>query len=230
MIFDDQEAQAYDSWYESKLGQFVDQLETELAFSMFSPRSGMKILDAGCGTGNFTLKLAGRGLEVIGVDISPPMLEKAREKVARIDKELKISFKEMNVLETEFPDSYFDGIFSVAVIEFLEDEKKEDLIQEMFRVVKPGGKVLIGSINADSDWGRMYQRLGKTEDSVFSYAHFTTPEKLQQIEKDKLQASKECLFISPDAEAREICREQEKKLADKKRGGFFCLLWEKPKQ
>ncbi|MFW5985153.1 MAG: class I SAM-dependent methyltransferase [Halanaerobiaceae bacterium] len=230
MIFSEKEAEGYDQWYNSKLGKFVDEVETELAFSLFSPHPGEKVLDAGCGTGNFSLKLAQMGLEVVGVDISEPMLDKARKKVAKTDDNLQISFNKMDVLELQFPEESFSGVFSMATIEFIPDSKKENFIREMLRVVKPGGKVLIGTITSDSEWGKMYKKQAQEQDSVFSQAQFTTPEKLNQIEKDKLQASKECLFISPDIDEKNISRKREKKLAGQKRGGFFCSLWKKPEK
>ncbi|HLV09456.1 MAG TPA: hypothetical protein VKY40_04540, partial [Halanaerobiales bacterium] len=61
MIFNQQEAQDYDEWYETRAGALIDQLETELVFRLLKPSRGEKILDAGCGTGNFSIKLAKKG-------------------------------------------------------------------------------------------------------------------------------------------------------------------------
>ncbi len=228
MIFDEEKVPEYESWYDTELGNFVDEVETELAFSLFTPESGSRVLDVGCGTGNFSIKLARKGLEVVGVDVSRPMLEKARKKVKELDEELKISFQKMDATDLDFSDGSFDDAFSMATIEFIPDEVKREFVQEMLRVVKPGGKVLIGTITADSAWGEMYKEQAKSKESVFYHAEFTTPEELNRIESDKLQASEECLFIPPDAESEDISWQRENELAGKKRGGFFCSLWKKP--
>lgn len=229
MIFDEQEAREYDNFFSTKIGAFVDEVETQLAFKLFQPEKGTRVLDAGCGTGNFSFKLAQKGCKVIGVDISRPMLEKAREKLEKLSENLDVEFKRADVLNLDFPEAYFDHVFSMATIEFISDDKKPKFIRELLRVVKPGGKVLVGTITKDSEWGEMYQKQGQSENSVFADAEFTTPENLNQIESDNLVASEECLFISPTAEGEDISWEREKKLAQKKRGGFFCSLWQKPR-
>ena len=66
----DQYATDYDGWYNEKRGSFVDKVETELAFKLLEIKRGMKVLDFGCGTGNFSIKLDKMGCNVTGVDVS----------------------------------------------------------------------------------------------------------------------------------------------------------------
>ncbi|SDL09451.1 class I SAM-dependent methyltransferase [Halarsenatibacter silvermanii] len=229
MIFDDEEAEEYDDWYETELGAFADKVETRLAFSLFEPEAGSRVLDAGCGTGNFSIKLARRGLSVVGVDVSASMLEKARNKVERLDEDLDIEFARMDAIDLEFPAESFDHAISMAAVEFIEDDSKEKFVRELLKTVKPGGEVLIGTINKNSAWGEAYRERAQKRDSIFSEAHFTSPEELNEIEKELLQESRECLFIPPDAESQEISLERENELAKREvRGGFFCSLWQKP--
>lgn len=66
----DKKADSYDEWYRTAAGRFVDRIEKEAVFSYLEPQAGMSVLDIGCGTGNYSLALAGKGLKVTGVDIS----------------------------------------------------------------------------------------------------------------------------------------------------------------
>ena len=82
MVVFDNEAASYDSWYETKLGKFVDEVETECAFSLLSLEKRKRVLDIGCGTGNFSFKLEKMDYRVVGVDVSDQMLAIARKTAA----------------------------------------------------------------------------------------------------------------------------------------------------
>lgn len=51
MAFFDPVAPEYDKWYQTPIGRFLDEVETKLAFDLFTPRAGARVLDAGCGSG-----------------------------------------------------------------------------------------------------------------------------------------------------------------------------------
>jgi ubiquinone/menaquinone biosynthesis C-methylase UbiE len=214
----------YDSWYVSRMGQFVDEVETALAFRLFKPVGDMDILDVGCGTGNFTIKLAKMGCKVTGIDISDGMLNIAEEKA----KELKLDakFHIMDVYKLEFPDSSFDAVFSMAALEFIKEPKKA--YSEMIRVLKPGGSLLIGTIQKDSPWGEAYLDQAKSPDSIFRFADFKSLEELVNLDNENLISKGECLFVPPGADERDYCFEGELKYSKVNRGGFVAALWKKP--
>lgn len=217
-------AREYDEWYDGKIGKFADEVETRLAFDMFLPRRGSRVLDVGCGTGNFSIKLAGYGCHVTGVDLSEKMLEIAKSKAKREKRD--ITFLPMDVYHLKFPDGYFDDVFSMAAFEFIKKPKKA--YNEMFRVLKPGGRLLIGTINPESRWGDMYKSDGFQKNSVFKHAMFITLQQLTDLDKENLMDTGECLFVSPDADEKDINWDEEKSLSKKERGGFICATWKKP--
>ncbi len=221
MSFDKKAASEYDSWYESKMGSFIDEVETKAAFDLFQPQSGEKVLDIGCGTGNFSIKLAKRGCKVIGIDISQVMLEEAKKKAK--NNNLNINFQKGNALNLDFANNSFDSVFSMTAIEFIEDLEKA--FKEMKRVVKPGGKIMLGTIRKNSDWGKLYEKQGQKKDSVFSDAIFREVEDIEKLDKDNLIKTKECLYISPDIPEEKINWDEENRLSSDKDGGFFCTLW-----
>ena len=216
-------AQSYDRWYESKMGAFADQAQTELALRLFKPQKRMHVLDVGCGTGNFSLKLARLGLKVTGIDVSSDMLHAAERKAE--EEELAIDFLLMDAHDIKFKDNYFDGVFSMAALEFM--DKPERALDEMFRVVKKGGRILVGTINKESRWGELYLERKHRQDSVFSRASLKTGEDLHKWKPEKLKTTGECLFLSPDTPPDKISWDLERKLSTSERGGFICALWEK---
>jgi ubiquinone/menaquinone biosynthesis C-methylase UbiE len=74
---------AYDAWYATAVGRLVDRLEKHAVLALVGERTEGLVLDLSCGTGNYALVLAERGLRVVGVDVSAPMLSAARAKSAQ---------------------------------------------------------------------------------------------------------------------------------------------------
>ncbi|MGB4440562.1 MAG: class I SAM-dependent methyltransferase, partial [Sedimentibacter sp.] len=108
MAIFDNVASDYDAWYTDKKGNFVDKVETDLAFKMIKVEKGMKVLDIGCGTGNFSIKLAKMGCIVTGIDISDNMLNIACQKAE--EENLDIKFLHMDLNDLKFKENEFDAV------------------------------------------------------------------------------------------------------------------------
>ena len=223
MAFFDSIADEYDAWYESPLGAFADKVETKLAFSLLEPKNGMRILDAGCGTGNFSLKLHNMGCDVTGIDMSQKMLAAAKRKAG--ENGAKIDFSNMDIYDLKFNDEAFDGVFCMAAFEFIEYPEKA--LNELLRVTKKGSRVLIGTINRESPWGRLYRSPEFKQNSIFKYANFKTLADLKSIRSESVEAAGECLYMPPDAKPEEINMENELRFSQFGEGGFVCALWKK---
>ncbi|WP_448522507.1 class I SAM-dependent methyltransferase [Pseudothermotoga sp.] len=223
--FFDPIARTYDEWYEKPLGRFVDEVETRLALELFQPKPGMYVLDVGCGTGNFSIKLAKLGVKVVGIDISEEMLKIARKKAKRFG--LQIEFAKMDVYSLKFPSDHFDGVFSMASFEFIREPKRA--FDEMMRVLKPSGLLLIGTINKDSPWGGLYEQQAKQDPtSVFRYASFKTEKDLEELDPKNLVRIAQCVFIPPNASEEQLNWDEERRLSKTQKGGFIIALWRKP--
>jgi demethylmenaquinone methyltransferase / 2-methoxy-6-polyprenyl-1,4-benzoquinol methylase len=99
-------------------------------------RPGDRVLDAACGTGELAVADAEAGArEVVGVDFSPRMLERARSKSAQIE------WVEADLLSLPFPDASFDAATVGFGVRNLED--LEAGLRELRRVLRPGGRVAI---------------------------------------------------------------------------------------
>lgn len=224
-MFFDSKAHSYDDWYETPIGRFADEVETALAFSLFPVHKDDLVLDAGCGTGNFSLKLARRGAQVTGIDIAPGMLSRAQEKAAREGQ--PVSFLEMDIYNLSFPSNYFDGVISMAAFEFIHEPLRA--YRELKRVLKPGGHLLIGTINKESAWGALYEERAQRPDSIFRHARFMNMEELLNLDREHVMGSGECLFLPPGTPEENINLQEEKRLAVPGRGGFIACLWQKPR-
>lgn len=100
------------------------------------------LLDVGCGTGRTALQLARSmpGLSILGVDLSPYYLELARENCARCP---EVSFLEANGEALPFRDEYFDCVTSTFLMHELPREARHQVLKEMYRVLKPGGLLVV---------------------------------------------------------------------------------------
>lgn len=98
-----------------------------------------KVLDAGCGTGNLTIKLAENN-EVTAIDFSPGMIAATMEKIKAMN---NVAVKQGDVNSLQFPDKSFDIVTSVNVLFNLENPKKA--IKEAHRVLKDDGLFIVSS-------------------------------------------------------------------------------------
>lgn len=102
-----------------------------------------RILDLGCGTGSTTLllKKAFPQAEVIGLDLSPYMLVVAEDKARQAD--VLIQLKQGNAEQTGFADASFDLVTASLLFHETPPLVSCNILQEAFRLLKPGGEVLI---------------------------------------------------------------------------------------
>lgn len=109
------------------------------AISRMSIRPGNAILEVGVGTG-FNAPLYPRECSVTGVDLSEPMLEKARERLARSNIR-NVRVLQMDAAELKFADESFDIVYAPYLISVVPDPVR--VAAEMRRVCRKGGRIVI---------------------------------------------------------------------------------------
>lgn len=110
-----------------------------------NPQAGWRILDAGCGTGNFLYDLirVHSGIKVVGVDFSPAMLSRARLKIkAHNLNNQNVTLFEVNLNDLiPFKEDRFEGVICVNVLYAVDNPAF--LLGEIYRVLKQGGRLIL---------------------------------------------------------------------------------------
>lgn len=132
---------AYRRWapvYDNTFGRFTTEGRRH-AVEIINQRQG-KVLEVGVGTG-LSLPDYGRHLEIEGIDLSPEMLDKAREKVLEEGLVNVTGLHEMDAGELMFPTGAFDTVVAMYVMTVVPDPEK--VMRELARVCKVGGEVIL---------------------------------------------------------------------------------------
>jgi demethylmenaquinone methyltransferase/2-methoxy-6-polyprenyl-1,4-benzoquinol methylase len=114
-----------------------------------SPRAGAHALDLATGTGDIAFALASRGARVVGLDITTRMIELAQSKIDRSANSLAPHFLVGDMLALPFPDASFDIITTGYGLRNVPNLALA--IQEIHRVLKPGGQMLSLDFNRPSN-------------------------------------------------------------------------------
>lgn len=208
----------YDFWFNSPIGALIRAYESSLLLEFLNPKSGELILDAGCGTGIFTLDILQKGARVVGIDISLPMLRRAKEK----SKEYSFHGVTADMLALPFPREIFDRVISSTALEFIPEG--EQAVQEMFRVAKKGAIIVVATLNSLSPWAQRRQAEA-TENSIFAQAIFRSPEELLALAPVKGMVRTAIHFQKNEDPHRARFIEEEAQRKNLNTGAFVAARW-----
>jgi ubiquinone/menaquinone biosynthesis C-methylase UbiE len=189
-IFDDL-ANRYDSWFETPLGKKIFESERSCIEKLIKKVEDKFAVDLGIGTGLFTKILREKGYKVIGIDISDEMLKIAKNRGFEV-----IKHDLNNPLP--FNDESFDFVFSMTSIEFLKNP--ENLVEEVYRILKKDGEFLLITLNSLSLWAFVRRVKGLfIKNYVFKKGRFYSPNRLRKFFDEKWEIEKfgTCTFIPP---------------------------------
>ncbi len=177
MDFGDAQARAYDRWYETPLGAWVDQCEKDAILALLPRLEGLRVLDAGCGTGIFSLLVAARGARVVGVDRSGAMLARARHKAP--GQPGAFAWVQGDLLSLPFADESFDGALAILCLDFI--TARPAALQELSRVVRPGGFLVAAALNRLSLWSLKRKIRAWFKPSLWGGVDFLTAPELDRL-------------------------------------------------
>jgi ubiquinone/menaquinone biosynthesis C-methylase UbiE len=167
----------FSRWYERERGRGYHALIDDLEFEIAAPFArGRRCLEVGCGTGLILERVAAVASEASGIDLSPGMLEKARER--------GLDVHEAPATKLPFEDGRFDLVYSFKVLAHVPEIG--DALSEMARVCSPGGTVLAEFYNpyslrylAKKLAGAQKVSETRTEDAVFT--RFDAPARVREL-------------------------------------------------
>ena len=150
-------AEKYDEWYKTFEGAVENYVDWELLKQYLPKNKNAKILDAAGGTGRITLPLAKRGYSVTLCDISPRMLDVAKQKMFREGVLDKVKILECDVRSLNFADESFDFVLCW--------DGAIEATKELMRVTKKGGRISIYLVNK---WAATIDNFYKNPDSTLA--------------------------------------------------------------
>jgi ubiquinone/menaquinone biosynthesis C-methylase UbiE len=191
LIFNRDIARLYESWYHSPQGRAIDRSIEQLILNLLNPTAGQKILDIGCGTGNHLIIFNKFGLDLCGIDGSPYMIRKAKERLGH-----RCTLKTGMAEDLPFSDNEFDLAVFINTLEFLENPLQA--LKEAGRVASQ--KVFVGVINSLSWNGLVKNIQGYLGSPLFSRAklfNFWETKSLLQSAYGRVPISWGCNKIRP---------------------------------
>lgn len=155
--FFDSIADKFDTKFNAYLkaaGIFRVQLRVKLYITHCNLMPGLKILEIGCGSGEYTKALIAAGINVYATDVSEKMLKLAQLKVGT---GARVRFFLSDVLQLPLPDNSLDVVIGNSILHHLDSEKA---LSEILRVLKKGGCVAFSEPNMSNPYVFLEKRIG----------------------------------------------------------------------
>jgi len=187
----DEHAERYDEWYKTFHGAVEHYVDWEILREHLPQNRDARILDAAGGTGRITLTLAKMGYAVTLCDISPGMLNVARQKLLKAGVLDKVEICECDVNKLRFADESFDFVLcwdgmAEAAEELIRVTKKGGKIS-MFLVNKHGAAIRKFSENATSALALLRSKSGYVYDEEKKYKAVSVEEARELFEKKRVR-------------------------------------------
>lgn len=165
-------------------GRLFDEFEKSVVISNLPKNNAVvKILDAGAGSGRFTIEIARKGFNVVACDYSEAMLGTIRSKLQTLNLTNRVLLSRQDITRMTFGDNEFDYICSLRVMVNLDNVENEmKALHELMRVCRPGGTVVVEFVNSLS-----IARIGPRKESMVTMS--MVKDIISKIPNAKLEAA-----------------------------------------
>jgi SAM-dependent methyltransferase len=200
-------AEDYDRWFDDPKGRMLFELEVK-AIRLLMKDISPPFLEIGVGSGRFAAALGIR----YGVEPAEALLEMAKKRGIKVEK----AFGE----NLPFPNGIFGGVFILFTLCFVKEPPI--VLSEAKRVLRNGGKLILGIINRESPWGKLYQTKAAEGHPIYRHARFYNPKEVVAL----LQAAK----LTVEAFSSTLCQPPSENLLEEpahdrliEDAGFVCI-------
>ena len=169
--------EAYAPWRTTSLGVITEEIEKRLILDLMGDVAGRRVLDVGCGDGALIYATASRGAAATGIDPDPAMLAAARSRLA--EAAYGATFVEGRVEQLPFREASFDLVAAITVLCFVPDALAA--VREMARVLRPGGRLVLGELGRWSGWAAIRRVRGWLGSSTWAAARFRTAAEIKTL-------------------------------------------------
>jgi ubiquinone/menaquinone biosynthesis C-methylase UbiE len=219
----DEWPERYEAWFRTPIGELVRRVEGATVADLLDVQAGDHLLDTGCGTGVFTTDFIAAGATVVGLDISRPMLQRA------VAKTPPNSFSpiQADMRRLPFADNAFDKTVSITALEFIEDAAAA--VSELFRITRPGGCVLVATLNSLSPWAeRRNSKTRRGQRHILENAYYRSPTDLLAYSSHPGVIRTAVHFGKDDTLETALAAEDRGRRLGLDTGAFVAVRWRKP--
>jgi ubiquinone/menaquinone biosynthesis C-methylase UbiE len=180
--------EAYATWRATPLGRITEDLEQQMVLRLAGALKGRSVLDVGCGDGALTVACREAGASsVVGCDIDPRMIATATARAAR--HKAAISYAVARAESLPFRDRSFDIVTAITLLAFVPEADRA--VSEMARVLRAGGRLVIGDLGKWSLWAASRRIRGWMGSETWREARFRTASELRElVENAKLNVER----------------------------------------
>lgn len=171
------EPRDYSDWFDTELGRRVWNDERAVLLPMLGDLDGREVLDAGVGEARLALEVTRAGGRVTGVDLARDMLRFARNRARHAHLRLPLAAGRLESLP--FRTGSFDVVVAMTVLCFV--PVPSVAVREMARVLRPGGRLVLGELGRWSLWAAKRRVSGLLGDARWQDVRFWTPSSLERL-------------------------------------------------
>jgi len=169
--------EAYAGWRNSTVGAITEMLQRRLILDLLGDVRGRSVLDIGCGDGTLAVELWRRGAIVTGIDMSSQMIEAAQANAKQEGAD--VAFIVAPAERIPFPSERFDVVSAVTILCFVENAAP--VFAEIARVLRPGGRLVIGELGKWSSWAAARRIRAWLGSQLWRRGHFRTARQLRTL-------------------------------------------------
>lgn len=167
----------YRRWRATQIGATTERLERTLMLERIGEVRGKRLLEIGCGDGELAVLLARQGAIVSAIDVSEVMIAAARRRAR--SEGVSVDFVVASAHAIPHDDATFDAVIAVTILCFVKEASP--VFAEIARVLRPGGRLVIGELGAWSTWAARRRLSAWMGSELWRRGVFRTPSGLRRL-------------------------------------------------